>query len=127
MKTLKTYHEALKRLKTNKPIRIKGNYKINKDTVALEAGMKRGTIKKSRPIFEQLIIDIENAENERTAKTTKYIDQIEKYKAKAKKFESLYNEAINRELMLYLRLEELEKSKNDKHYTDIPVNNIQRG
>ncbi|MEK6290834.1 MAG: hypothetical protein V4793_05485 [Paraburkholderia tropica] len=43
------YYAALERLKKRKGARI------NNDTVAIEAGRKKGSIKKSRPLFAQLI------------------------------------------------------------------------
>ena len=46
-KTLKNFYDALQRLIDEKPKVITGTYSINNDTVALEAGRKRGTIKKS--------------------------------------------------------------------------------
>ena len=54
------YYFALARLLKNKPERVEKDAAINKDTVALEAGRKRGSIR-NRPEFAQLIIDIEGA------------------------------------------------------------------
>ena len=53
--TLQEYFEALERLKSNNPINVLKNSKINNDSVALEAGRKRGSIKKSREIFAELM------------------------------------------------------------------------
>ena len=44
---LTEYFSALDRLKKNKPIRIPKGTKITNDSVALEAGKKKGTIKRS--------------------------------------------------------------------------------
>jgi hypothetical protein len=44
--TLEECFQALERLIKNRPINVPMNSKINKDTVALEAGRKRGSIKK---------------------------------------------------------------------------------
>lgn len=63
---LKNFTDALQRLKNGNTNVIKGNYSINNDTVALEAGRKRGTIKKSRPELATLIIEIAEAEAIRT-------------------------------------------------------------
>ena len=46
--SLKHYYEALERLKNGTPEILEGDYKINNDTVALEAGRKRGSIKAKR-------------------------------------------------------------------------------
>lgn len=57
---VRLYYAALERLKQNKPTNVEKGTAVNKDTVALEAGKKRGSIRK-RPGFEQLIKDIELA------------------------------------------------------------------
>ena len=51
---LTDYYKALERLKKKKA-------KINNDAVAIEAGRKKGSIKKSREIFHDLILAIEDA------------------------------------------------------------------
>ena len=48
MSALNEYYAALERLKANKPTILTKGSAINNDTVALEAGRKRGSIKKSR-------------------------------------------------------------------------------
>ncbi|WP_180060145.1 hypothetical protein [Acinetobacter sp. YH12135] len=48
MSALNDYYAALERLKANKPNVLPKGSAINNDTVALEAGRKRGSIKKSR-------------------------------------------------------------------------------
>ena len=68
-KTLKNFYDALQRLIDGKPKVITGTYSINNDTVALEAGRKRGTIKKSRPELAELIVAITEAEAVRTGKS----------------------------------------------------------
>tara|TARA_R110001583_G_scaffold74100_7_gene205514 strand:- start:23281 stop:23703 length:423 start_codon:yes stop_codon:yes gene_type:complete len=65
--TVKEYYAALERLKQNKPQVIGNGSAINKDTVALEAGRKRGSIR-DRPGFEQLIEDINKASVQPKAK-----------------------------------------------------------
>lgn len=65
-KTFKNFYDALQRLVDGKPKVIAGAYSINNDTVALEAGRKRGTIKKSRP---ELIVAITEAETLRTGQS----------------------------------------------------------
>ena len=54
-KTLEEYYEALHRLIANTPVNIPKDSKINKDTVALEAGRKRGSIKKVVRFFGNLL------------------------------------------------------------------------
>ncbi len=52
---MQEYWDALERLKAGCPSRVPLGSSINKDTVALEAGRKRGAIKKSRISFGKLI------------------------------------------------------------------------
>jgi len=68
-KAIKNFENALQRLIDGKPIVIKIPYSINNDTVALEAGRKRGAIKKSRPELEELIVAIVKAEAHRTGQS----------------------------------------------------------
>ncbi len=58
---LKDYFEALERLKREKPVNVPKGTKITNDSVSLEAGRKKGTIKRSRPIFSELIEAIDAA------------------------------------------------------------------
>ncbi len=68
--TVKEYFAALERLKQNKPERVEKGSVINKDTVALEAGRKRGSIR-NRVGFESLIEAIATASAEPSTVSTK--------------------------------------------------------
>lgn len=61
MSALEDYRAALYRLIENKPQIVPKGSAINKDTVALEAGRKRGSIKKIRAANAPLIAEIEAA------------------------------------------------------------------
>jgi hypothetical protein len=61
MGAVDNYMSALERLKNNTPVVLPKGTRISKDTVALEAGRKRSSIKKSRPQFANLIEEIELA------------------------------------------------------------------
>ena len=67
-KALLNLNEALNRLVSNTPIRVPKDSKINKDTVALEAGLKRGAVKRSRPELAELLDNIKEAEAKRLGK-----------------------------------------------------------
>lgn len=108
MSMISEYEEALERLINNKPINVPKGSKINKDTVALEAGRKRGSIKKIRDIFVDLIQKIEDSANERKFPKKEYEQKILKWKNKANEYRDLYEEVLNRELMLIERLKNLE-------------------
>lgn len=120
-KTLQDYFAALERLKLNQSINTPINSKINNDTVALEAGRKRGSIKKSREVFTELIEAINNAAQENTAEYDKLELKISKLKNTAENYKEMYEKAINRELMYLEQINELEKLVKKKN--DISVNN----
>ena len=67
-KALLNLKEALNRLVSNTPIRVPKDSKINNDTVALEAGLKRGAVKRSRPELAELLDNIKEAEAKRLGK-----------------------------------------------------------
>ncbi|PWE21279.1 hypothetical protein [Aliarcobacter skirrowii] len=117
--TLQEYFDALDRLKSNNPINVPTNSKINNDTVALEAGRKRGSIKKSREIFAELIEAINNASQESTAEYNKLESKIFKLKNSAENYKEMYEKAINREVMYLERINELEKLLKKKNSMSI--------
>jgi len=106
---LKDYYDALERLKNNKPINVPIGTKITNDAVSIEAGRKKGTIKKSREIFTELIEEIKKYSDKEKAPKKEYEASIAKYKVKYKKYRELYEQSLNRELMMIERINELEK------------------
>ena len=80
MSALNEYYAALERLKANKPIVLAKGSAINNDTVALEAGRKRGSIKKSR--HAALVEAIELAAQEVGQNILSPTQQVEKAKNK---------------------------------------------
>ncbi|WP_066152488.1 hypothetical protein [Aliarcobacter cryaerophilus] len=114
MNTLDDYYKALERLINNKPINVPKNTKINNDTVALEAGRKRGSIKKSREIFSDLLTKINEYSKNNNIEYKELKDKIFKFKNKALAYQELYENALNRELMLIERIKELELEIENK-------------
>ena len=108
MTAIEDYYAALERLKTNAPLRLPKGTVINKDSVALEAGRKRSSIKKSRPVFDQLIKDIELSAKQQSSSHENEKALIERLKSEKKHYRSLYHESLNRELLLSKRVWELE-------------------
>jgi hypothetical protein len=104
-KAIKEYFDALERLKNNSPINVLVGTPINKDTVALEAGRARGSIKKSRTMFADLI----KAIDEVNAKTKEPKQKLLEKKEEVLMYKNLYEEALSRELMYLERINELEK------------------
>ena len=90
MSVLNEYYAALERLNANKPTILPKGSAINNDTVALEAGRKRGSIKKSR--HAALIEAIEQAAQAAGQNVLSPIQQIEKAKSKTKAVKSDYEQ-----------------------------------
>ena len=103
------YWHALERLKQGHPIRVPKNSKINKDTVALEAGRKRGSIKKSRAGFTELINAIEQCQELEQTHMPTAIERLNRERKLKKNYRELFHQALNRELMLVEQLSNLEK------------------
>ena len=82
MSALEEYYAALERLKVNNPTLLSEGSAINNDTVALEAGRKRGSIKKSR--HAALVEAIELAAQEMGQEEPSAAQQIEQAKSKTK-------------------------------------------
>ena len=90
MSALNEYYAALERLKANKPMVLPKGSAINNDTVALEAGRKRGSIKKSR--HAALIEVIEQAAQQEGQNVLSPTKQVEQAKSKKKKKKSDYEQ-----------------------------------
>jgi len=85
MSAVNEYYAALERLKANKPTVLPKGSAINNDTVALEAGRKRGSIKKSR--HAALVEAIEQAAQEAGQNVLSPTQRIEQ----AKKSQTMSN------------------------------------
>ena len=90
MSVLNEYYAALERLKANRPTVLPKDSAINNDTVALEAGRKRGSVKKSR--HATLVEAIELAAQQAGQNVPSAAQQIEKAKSKTKAVKSDYEQ-----------------------------------
>ena len=90
MSALNDYYAALERLKANKPEVLPKGSAINNDTVAMEAGRKRGSIKKSR--HAALIEAIEQAAQATRQNVPSPAQRIEQAKIKTKAVKSDYEQ-----------------------------------
>lgn len=109
------YWDALDRLLNNKPnVLVRGDYSINNDSVALEAGDGRGAIKKAR--YPELILAIIDAGKQHKDKAispvAKQKIRVDKAKDKLKDLEARYAAALNRELELIIKLEKVQKDND---------------
>lgn len=113
---LNDYFEALQRLKKRQSLRVAKGSKINNDSVALEAGRGKGSIKKSRIVFSELISAINDAALAQDSMPENSKDKIAKLKRSSEKYRKLYEDALARELSLvhqiFLLHKELEKYKS---------------
>lgn len=90
MSALNEYYAALERLKVNNPTLLSKGSAINNDTVAVEAGRKRGSIKKSR--HAALVQVIQLAAQQAGQNEPSVAEQIEKAKSKTKAVKSDYEQ-----------------------------------
>jgi hypothetical protein len=107
---LKDYFEALERLKSGKPVNVPKGTKITNDSVSLEAGRKKGTIKKSRPVFSDLIEAINSAATTEGNPQDEIRERLDHAKAEAAKYRVLWEEALAREVSLVKELWDARKT-----------------
>lgn len=120
------YFEALDRLKNGTPKLVPRGTKITNDSVALEAGRGKGTIKKSRPMFQALISDIDEAGLEQKRALTDPIARLRAAKDAADKYRALWEEAVCREASLVQQLwsERQEWARKEAALTGAKVSSI---
>ena len=115
---LQVYWDALKRLKRGKPINVVPGGRITNDQVSLEAGRGRGSIKKSRPVFAELISAIEEASKAKNKPSAETQEKYLRKRAEAENYKSQYKKSIAREIsmlkQIYELKQEIDKLRNDK-------------
>lgn len=115
--TIEEYYQALDRLVKNNPINVPKGSKINKDTVALEAGRNRGAIRTDRNVFYDLLLDIKAAAEKLESPKKEQQMKLDKVKSERDKYKRLYQEAINREVMYIEAINELEKKLKKSNFS----------
>ncbi|TKR53280.1 hypothetical protein D7I39_21785 [Allopusillimonas ginsengisoli] len=100
----KDYFDALERLKCGKPANVPKGTKISNDSVSLEAGRKKGTIKKSRPVFSDLIEAINAAALTESKPQDEMRERLNKAKSEGAKYRALWEESLAREVSLFKEL-----------------------
>lgn len=101
---LKDYFNALERLKCGKQVNVPKGAKITNDSVSLEAGRKKGTIKKSRPIFSELIEAIDAAAKAEIKPQDEIRARLDDAKSEIASYRTLWEEALAREVSLVKEL-----------------------
>lgn len=107
--SLNDYFDALERIKKGSPIHVRKGVKITNDAVALEAGRKKGSIKKSRDTFTDLIDAINIAAIEQFKSFSNNEDKLANAKAEAKQYRLELEAALGREISLIYELYETKK------------------
>lgn len=103
---LSEYFEALERLVKNKPVRVPAGTRISNDSVSLEAGRGKGSIKRSRPVFARLIAAIEAATEAQPGKKVVMAAKAkaERYKSKLEDLQAALDSSLAREVSLLSQL-----------------------
>lgn len=107
--SLTDYFDALDRIKDGTPIHVRKGVKITNDAVALEAGRKKGSIKKFRDSFSDLIAAINTAAIEQQKISLRNEDKLANSRAKAEQYRAELESALAREISLLYELYELKK------------------
>lgn len=106
---LDEYFAALDRLKKGRPDIVPKGTKITNDAVALEAGRGKGSIKKSRDVFADLIIAIDEAAAEQSKPKNEQKDRLDRTKNTARQLRNDLEAALGREMSLLAELYETKK------------------
>lgn len=101
---LKDYFDALERLLDGNPANVPKGSPLTQDSVSLEAGRKKGSIKKSRPIFRELIEAIDRAAQSQSEPNDKVRQRLEYAKAESARYRVLWEDALAREVSLFKQL-----------------------
>ena len=113
----KHYYLAITRLLANSPLVVEKGTVINNDSVAIEAGRQKGSIKSGRASFVNLIAAINEARavQATSSKKTKPLTSKLDYKAEASKYRKLLEASLGREIMLERKIYDLEAELASLH------------
>lgn len=106
---LDDYFKALERLKAGNPLHVPKGSRITNDTVSLEAGRGKGSIKKSRAAFADIILAIEEAATEQADPKNRERDKLLRTKGEAGSLRKQLEAALAREVSLLKELYETRK------------------
>jgi hypothetical protein len=103
------YFEALERLKKGHPNIIPKGTKLTNDAVSVEAGRKKGSIKKSRDLFRDLIAAIAAASAEQGRPVVEQAERLNKVKQTVDGLRVQLDAALGREISLLAELYDTKK------------------
>ena len=122
--SLQDYFQALDRLVAGCPKFVAKGTRITNNSVSIEAGRGKGSIKKSRLVFSDLIEAIRVvAENQFEGKN-EIQEKIDKAKKQTLSYKKMYEESIGRELSLIYEIDELKQTI--RQLTNNKVSSISR-
>jgi DNA primase large subunit len=112
------YFAALERIKTGRPEIVPKGIRITNDAVALEAGRGKGSIKKSREVFADLIRAIEHSAIEQIKPKNEQKERMNRVKSTADQLRRDLEASLAREISLlhelYMTKKELAKLTGGK-------------
>ena len=100
MGAIEDYRAALTRLLEGKPERVARGTRITNDAVALEAGRKKGSIKKGREVFADLIDSIQAAALKQQGHTPAERKIIKEASKDTDYYKKMYEDSLSREVAL---------------------------
>lgn len=106
---LDEYFAALERLKKGRPTIVSKGMKISNDAVAFEAGRGKGSIKKSRPVFSDLIHAIDEAAADQARPKNEQNERLNRAKMAATEYRQALEASMAREISLLHELYEVKK------------------
>jgi predicted transcriptional regulator len=107
--SLTDYFNALERLISDEPQVVPKGTKITNDSVALEAGRGKGSIKRSRSIFADLIVAIDSAAEAKAKASNPHKERMAKLRTSADDYRTKWEASIAREVCLLQELYELKQ------------------
>lgn len=107
--SLRDYFDALERIKNGTLINVRKGVKITNDSVALEAGRKKGSIKRSRDSFSDLISAINIAAADQGKNSNQAEEKLKAARLKAEEYRLALEAAVGREISLLHELYETKK------------------
>ena len=105
------YEEALERILSGNPKRVPAGTKISFDSVSLEAGRGRGSLKPSRLGNASIRKKILEAKKALDGPINHDVKRLKSQVQKTKTYRELYESSLNRELMLMQKLFDLENKE----------------
>jgi hypothetical protein len=103
------YFAALERLVAGKSQVVRKGARITNDAVSQEAGRGKGSIKRSRPIYADLLIAIEKAAVLQALPKNEQKAKLAHVKGRAEEYRCMLDAALAREISLLRELFEVKK------------------